>query len=159
MFGMVLVSAIILGLTTQRTPPGMNEIHIQLEDRVEVFNIESAAYGIHKEGETYFLTVSCGASRQLHSPSTCKLEFSIPFASDPKRKLTPRSKFQIPVYDEVHGNLTCYYYLGFDDISGGQFRIHGVTESTLDGSLIANGGSLRVRAQFDKLDEIARSFD
>ncbi len=159
LFGLTLLCATALALATKPRAPRQNQLMVRVDNAWQIYDVEDAAYGIHREGDTWFLTVACSTSSDpTLDPPDCKLEFSIPFEDDPKPIIKRNVKFNVPIYDEQLGNLNYFYYLGFGDIDHGIFVILAVNGWTIDGTLEANDGNLLLRADFFNRG-VTRSFD
>lgn len=154
------IAAVILGVVARKPTPGLNQLVVILDTEVQTFDIEFSGYNVHQEGDAWFLTVSCAASRDSNSsPDSCHLEFSIPFEANPEAKLTRNATFQIPGYHEKHLNLTYFYYLGYGDFDDGVFKIKRLKGPDIEATLVFDGGSVLVRALFKRNEGISRSFD
>lgn len=152
--------AVVASFFVETYEPKDEQIVVLVERDYLVYDIESARFGIHREGNTYFITVVCRSSKSAeYSPPDCHLEFSIPFLQNPEEEIRRDAEFEIPIYDQEHGNLNFFYFLGFGDIEDGVFTIDYVDETGLFGTVEANGGTLLLHARFERNDDLRRSFD
>lgn len=159
LFALTTLVAITMSIAWKKVVPKQNQLLVQIDGDWKTYDVQHAIYGIHMEGNVYFLTVACSASSNANiDPPDCSLEFSIPFENDPTPKLKNNSKFSLPVYDDLNGNLNYFLYLGFGDISDGVFTIQKLNESTIDGTLTFDGNTVLLRADFQDTG-IGRSFD